>query len=273
MELIYYLMDMLKKCSNILYMSFNKYKPVITKHDRRSYIAFYRNNVWQADLIDISTKPEGDIKYILVCVDVFTRQLHTETMKSKNTDELNMAFHKIIKIHGIPENLHADKEPALINSRYLKENLGINVYSTPNNNFGAGIVERMNRTIKLNIEKEKENSNLSFSVILKKVEKSINNSINRTIKMSPNNAVKDKSKIFSIHGLIRNKEKHVPKEKLNIDDRVVIAKHKSPFMKENKGKWNDEIHTVTEVLNTNPTMYKLNNKNGSFYKQQLQLIK
>ena len=53
------------------------------------------NERFQADLIDQSAKPDGEWKYILVVVDVFTRRVWLRAMRNKQATEAARAFKSV----------------------------------------------------------------------------------------------------------------------------------------------------------------------------------
>lgn len=79
-----------------------------------------------ADLIDFSSRPDGEYKYILAVVDSFTKQGFLEPMKSKTQDETVDSLMKIIpRLPGVkqPELIFTDKDAAfgIFNSK-INEN-------------------------------------------------------------------------------------------------------------------------------------------------------
>jgi len=61
--------------------------------------ASQRNERWQADLLDYKTKdPEDNNGYraVLVAIDIFSRMLYAEPLKTKTQVEVTAAFQKIL---------------------------------------------------------------------------------------------------------------------------------------------------------------------------------
>ena len=62
-------------------------------------VATNPNEMWQFDILDLSryVKKNDGYRYILACVDVFTRKAYVEAMKQKNADNVKAAFEGILK--------------------------------------------------------------------------------------------------------------------------------------------------------------------------------
>ena len=124
------------------------------KHDfpLSSHSAFER---LQADLLDLSpwSKWNGNYKYLLVCIDVYTKYLFVRPLKSKTETDISAAFKEIfddiIKLAGYyPTKLESDQEASIksLSFRAYCEKLGITqIFVTGDDQ--AVVVEHMNRNI------------------------------------------------------------------------------------------------------------------------------
>ena len=67
------------------------------KTNRRKWLGHTQNMYWCCDLIDFSTISNFNRKfsYILVCEDLYSRDVFAEKMIGKNTNHLKQAFDKI----------------------------------------------------------------------------------------------------------------------------------------------------------------------------------
>ena len=79
-------------------------KKFITHKTRTSH----QNSQWQADLNDMITYKEGNYRYILTVIDVFTRYAWARPLKTKTGEEVVQAFAEIFK-EGIPHYLQTDQ--------------------------------------------------------------------------------------------------------------------------------------------------------------------
>ena len=89
-------------------------------------VATNPNELWQFDILDLSryAKKNEGIRYILACVDVFSRKAYVEAMKQKNAENVEKAFDDIIKkANATPESLISDQDGAFLGgvfTTYLK---------------------------------------------------------------------------------------------------------------------------------------------------------
>ena len=65
----------------------------------------FNGGVWQADLIDysqMSRKANKDMSYILVAIDLFNREMHTEVMANKDPESTFVAMKKVCLLYTSP---------------------------------------------------------------------------------------------------------------------------------------------------------------------------
>lgn len=154
-------------------------------------IAKYPNQQWCIDLVefnDLATKNKN-YKYMLVCVDVFSRYVWLEPLKFKEASITRDAVIKIINDAGVsPSSILTDngKEFEGELKEYCNDNniklLHTRAYSPESN----GIVERANKDIRkiINAFWLKNNNNVWYN-ILNEVAENKNSSYNSTIKGTP----------------------------------------------------------------------------------------
>jgi hypothetical protein len=124
------------------------------KSNRQGHItADFPNERWQADLFAFSQPDDNDgFKYILCCIDVFTRKARYVPMKNKDTDACISAFKELFEKYNIkPYIINSDSEGGLISKKFqdyiLKEKV---VHSTVSNNDhkALGIIDRFALTLR-----------------------------------------------------------------------------------------------------------------------------
>ncbi len=255
------------------------FKPVILKFERRGVFSPHPNAVFSIDLVDMHTKPDGNYKYILNCVDVYSRKVYSVAMESKNIASIKSALMECFSGLNKPNRIWADMESALI-SREMKtylEKLGITVYHT----YGIGgscIVERYNRTLKEAMVKSGMVS--KWATFAKKFQDIYNATIHSSIKCTPNDAYKQNNKDLAMINNIENytRKRSEPKKEYDVGDKVRVSLIKRTFEKKSMTEnWSREIFKIHEVMETNPTTFKLiDEKNeiikGTFYKQEIQKV-
>jgi len=117
---------------------------------RRTY-AKGINDLFQADLVDLSslsTYNDG-FRYILTCIDVFSKYAWCLPLKTKSGREVTAAFERILADRTCTM-VQADKGTEYLNSQFqsLLNRRGIKFYTSENEDIKAAVAVRFNRTIK-----------------------------------------------------------------------------------------------------------------------------
>ena len=83
-------------------------KPEVPKH-YIPIIAKYPNEILQIDLLDISnlSSSNSGIHYILLAIDIFTRKVYVQPIKTKSAETVTRGFEQIIK-ETKPSKIQAD---------------------------------------------------------------------------------------------------------------------------------------------------------------------
>ena len=76
---------------------------------------------YQVDLLDLTKyqKFNRGYKWLMNCVDVYSRYAMSVPMKTKEINSVMPAFEEIIKKMGVPQNLNTDLEPAMMGKRLV----------------------------------------------------------------------------------------------------------------------------------------------------------
>ena len=236
---------------------------------------YSKDNTWGCDIADMVKKSTDNYRFILVCIDLYTRFGFCVPMINKTQESIREAFENIFEEHDrIPEYIWFDKE-AGIKSNYFKRFLienNIILYHTENQGKSV-FAERFIRTLKNKMYKYftaigKQEWNKS---LLDKIVDDYNNTVHSSINITPKEASDDPELVK----LNNNNKSNFKKPKFQIGDRVRIFKWKNKFEKGFTTKWTDEIFIITRVNHTNPTTYEiidLDNEKilGRFYENELQ---
>ena len=117
-------------------------------------IAFVPNENWQIDVFDLSRYmyANNNYRYILCCVDVFTRMAYGEPLKTKDSEALTTAFQKILTKAGVqPRSMLSDHEAGLFQEPFQlllkKHNIALNVNSL-HDHHALGIIDNFARRLK-----------------------------------------------------------------------------------------------------------------------------
>jgi hypothetical protein len=234
------------------------------------------DEIWAADLIDMQcyAKFNGDLKYLLTVIDVFSKYGWIVPLKSKTGVEVAEAFNKIFKEGRRPEKLWVDKGKEFYNKNVKA--LGAQLYSVENEGKSC-VVERWNRTMKERMFKyfTANNTRRYVDVISEMVDK-YNNTRHSSIKMTPIAASEKKNERIVWFNLYGNEPAPKLTFKFKVGDKVRITKKKGIFDKGFTPRWTEEVFTVSQVQYTDPPTYKITDNNGeeiqgTFYEQELQI--
>jgi hypothetical protein len=254
-----YLMDEKKQLTKELT------RPVIKTFPRRNIITSYINDIWGADLLDVSNmkKPNNNITFLLIIIDIYSRYAICIPLKNKSGNEVVGAF-KSIKV--VPKNLWVDEGKEFYNvemKKYCKEN-DINMYHTYSG-LKSVFAERFNKTLRdLIFTYLHSNDTKNYIDELPKIIANYNNTYHNSIKETPYN--------IYIKGKEPKKKIYLSDEepKLKVDDYVRKVTVKKLFEKGYTPKWSEEIYMVSSVDdNQLPIMYELKGIKGKFYYNQL----
>jgi len=169
--------------------SYTLHKQSKTKFRRRRTIARGINELWQADLVDLSllSNENDSQRYLLTCIDVFSKYARVEPLKNKTGSVLTTAFTKMIADHQC-KLLQTDKGTEFLNGTFQKllKDRNIRHYTSENDDIKAAVVERFNRTLKGVMWRYlTHTSSGRYIDVLPQLVSSYNNTYHRSIKMSP----------------------------------------------------------------------------------------
>ena len=228
---------------------YTKHRPLRKNFHRRKVIVSGIDDQWQADLIEAikDSRCNSGYRYILTCIDVFSKYAWTVPLKNKSSDEIIRAFETIFKGKRMPRNLQTDMGKEFYNSKFkaFLNQRGIKHFSSQSI-LKASVVERFNRTLKEKLERIKShNCTRCWIKYLDDVVNNYNSSYHRSIKMSPLEALDNEAKVWdTLYGCLCYK-KHRPK--FVVGDTVRLAKYKSPFEKGYKQNFSTEIFRIAKV--------------------------
>lgn len=251
------------------------HKPARRNFKRRVVILEGINDLWQADLVEMGeySSDNNGYRYLLTVIDAFSKYAWAYPIKTKTGFEVTKAIEQIL-LKQSPANLQTDNGKEFYNVYFqnMMKKYNINHYSTYSS-LKASIVERFNRTLKSKMWKLFSlNGNYKWIDKIQILVNNYNNTIHRTIKMKPKNvSILNEKKLLQT---VYSKIKILPKAKFKIGEKVRISKYKHIFEKGYTPNWTTEVFTISQIKNTNPITYILNdyeNKNikGCFYEYEL----
>lgn len=203
------------------------------------------------DLVDLTKWADGNNKWLLNVIDLFTKKLWSRAMPDKNANTVLKYMKEIIKDVGeLPTTLRSDNGSEFISDPWKKyfNDIGVKlVYSAPHKPVSNGQVERVNQVIKRLIKKQRLQGNMKWSSYLQQLVNNYNSTEQATIKMPPDEA-EQKENFEKVH---QNTQ-----ETLNKSGAIVSRKIKFfPFDKvrikmpsDNETNWSREVYFVKQVM-------------------------
>jgi hypothetical protein len=258
--------------------AYTLHKPARKHFERRKTYSKGIDDIFQADLADLSNIAgyNDGFRYLLTCIDVFSKFAFAIPIKNKTGTTLTEAFERILQERKC-NMLQTDKGTEFLNHIFqamLKKN-NIHFYTSENEDIKAAVVERFNRTLKTKMWKYFTYKNtLKYIDILDDLLHSYNNTYHSSIRMAPSQVDPSNADII-LKRLYPIKPK--PKWKYVVGDRVRICKAKRVFKKGYLPNWTDEIFTIARRYPTHPVTYGLDDYDGEsikgkFYEFEIQKI-
>ena len=269
-------------------MAYSLHKPLKRRFPTRSYRVAGVNDLWQMDLLEMIPyhSINDGYKYVLICIDVFSRFVRAAPLKSKTGKELANVLSDMLK-QAVPSRIQTDFGKEFYNKdvKQVLKKYNVGLY-TVDSQFKASIVERFNRTFR-------EKMNRYFTYTGKKVWYKILPALVDTYNRSPHRGIYNWAPIditpqneFEIWLLKEEEEERKKKQihrkqKFEVGDYVRISQISitNPFYKNFDQNWSDEAFRVVEVdQRTRPMMYVLASLDGGeiiegkFYAEELQYI-
>ena len=259
---------------------YTRHKPIVKQFPRNQVITRGIDDLWQIDLADLQkiSKFNDNNRYLVTCIDVFSKFAWVVPIKNKKSDTVLEAFKFIVNSSGKKPNfLQSDQGTEFLNSKfkeYLSE-IDVGFYYV-NSELKASVIERFNRTIKEKIYKYFTLKNTERYIdILDTLIQTYNNSYHRSIKTLPSKVNKENEK--TIHQILYKKDSRDKVFNFEVGQTVRITKYKHIFEKGYTPKWTDEIFKVKYQIPRDPVVYKIEDLNneeieGVFYEPELQKV-
>lgn len=257
-------------------------KPYRKRFPTRKYKTSGINDLWQMDLMEMI--PYASInkgyRYILTCIDIFSRFARVQPLKSKSGIDVMNAITTMFE-SSVPTHLQTDLGKEFYNSnvKQLLKKHGVNHYSV-HSQFKAAIVERFNRTLRDRMKRyfTHKGHKIWFDVLQDFVT-SYNNSKHRGIYNQRPVDINTENE----SALWQTQQKDVVSKSVkypySLHAYVRISRiSQTPFVKNFDQNWSEEIFRIVGVDTTSkPIMYIIediqhNVIEGKFYQQELQVV-
>ena len=261
--------------------TYSLHKSVRKKFKRRKIVVEYPGQILQMDLVDMIkySRQNSHYKYIINCIDLFSKKLWSKPLKMKTGKEVTNAIKSMFsEMENPPQTIIFDEGKEFLNKDVggLFEKYNIYSYSILTAKK-AGAVERVNRTIKSIMWRYfTENNTKRWVDVLPDIISNYNSTFHRSIKMTPNSVTfKNRKQVYkTLFPAIKVRIKC----KLKVGNTVRIALKKDIFEKGYTQSWSKEIYTINKVFQRNNVCwYRLVDKDGQKYPkykyyQQLNLV-
>lgn len=271
--------------------SYTIHKPRRKIFRRNPIIAHYLDHNWQADIGFLTKfkKSNAGFSCFLLCIDVISRFIWGEPMKTKNGPETAKAFETILSrsFPRKPEKIQTDEGKEFYNKHFdlVRKKNDIVIYSTTSDQKAA-IAERAIKTIKELISKFlTRNETLNWVSAFQSLILTYNNTTHSSTKMKPSdvNEQTQKKAISNLYSFLWEKDnifrETMRKPKFNVGDFVRLTKLKNIFKKGYEGYWTTEIFKIAAIFKRKPKIvYKIEDFNGdetiegTFYEDELSKV-
>ena len=256
--------------------AYTKFRIAHRKFQRLRVVTTRKNHIWCADLafVDKLASKNDGVRYIFLAIDIFSRFVYVEPMKTKEAVSAKGAFMKILSKSGNqPEKLWTDDETEFqgVFKKYCKT-LGIHIYQTFSDKK-AVFAERAIRSLKnIMYRYMEERDTYRYLPKLQSFAVTMNSRVNRSIAMAP----KDVKNVDALRLIHMQKPLKYKKPKFKVGDNVRISRKEIAFNKGYKAQFTNEIFRIAKVFDTIPPTYELEDKDkeiisGKFYESELVL--
>lgn len=241
------------------------------KQQRNITYKHYKRYQFQMDLVEVqhlAAKNDG-VRYLLNCIDIFTRFAFVRPLKDKGANSVLTAFKSILQEAITPPYMVVMDKGAEFSNRMFKDFCQKNniKFINPQASVHAAFVERFNRTLQLLMYKYmSDNETERYIDVLPKLVNTYNNRIHRIIKTTPQRAELDNNGEHLNLALLQQKQIEKIKKKkptLPVGSFVRIAKQKGKFSRSYDEQTMQEIFKIKYIDIKKPIpLYHLTDYDG-----------
>lgn len=265
--------------------TYTLHKPKRRHFKTTHYFVRKPNLQFQADIVDYSKfrKHNDNYRYILMIMDIFTRQAWAFPLKTKSGKEVSTIFKPFFRTHKT-ERLQTDEGKEFYNSdvQQVLDHYGIELFSIYSATKAAH-VERLNRTVKGILEKIFTATNSKNWVShIDRVMRLYNNRKHRSLGMTPNQVphrVQEAYETMYAKWKPGMERRRPVKDKFPVGTRVRLSKQKGTFGRGYEANWSTEEFFISgrRIMKDGKVMYKVKDSNdeeikGSFYPEEIQRV-
>lgn len=241
----------------------------------------------QIDLADFQalSRHNKGFRYLLVAIDVLSKHVFVEPVRTKNAKDVTEAFEKMIRrMPMVPMRVFSDKGLEFKNKQMkeLFEREGIEKFEATHSTVKASVCERAIRNIKMRLYRYfAEKHSLNWIDVVQLIVNGINRSKSRVHGMRPVDVnFKNAQKVWKkIYGEELSANLKNTKKKFVVGDTVRMSRGKGQFEKGYLPNWSDEILEIAAIKNqSRPVLYKVQDEKGqkftgNFYGEELAKVR
>ena len=256
----------------------------VSKFHTEAIIVDYMDMQWDADLLQLSdlAKYNNGYKYLLVCIDLFSRYLWVKALKTKTAAETAKACKEIFDMGRHCETLRTDQGREFLGApfRDLLKDYSV-THMLAYGVHKASYAERVNHTIEDRLYKYfYEKQTFNFIDIIDDIVFSYNHTVHSSIFMAPAD-VNEKNSLALFEKvyipILNKRAAHPVKFSFENGDLVRLSRASTPFKRGYQEQWTEEIFRICNRIPSHPPRYKVKDLvdeivKGSFYEQELQRV-
>ena len=241
------------------------------KQQRNITYKHYKRYQFQMDLVEVqhlSSKNDG-VRYLLNCIDIFTRYAFVRPLKDKSAPTVLNAFKSVLEEAVTKPYMVVMDKGTEFSNRMFKEFCDRNNIKliNPQASVHAAFIERFNRTLQLLMYKfMTDNETERYIDVLPKLVNTYNNRVHRMIKTTPAKAEANNANEHLNLALIQQEQikKIKPKKPgLAVGSYVRIAKQKGKFSRSYDEQTMQEIFKIKSINTKKPIpLYHLTDYDG-----------
>ena len=250
-----------------------KFRQAVRHFKRLPAFAKRINEIWCLDLASMYKLSEfkNDVKYLLICVDVFSRLVRVQSMKSKYASDAVAAFKKMLRKNTKPDRVWVDQGTEFgVEIKNFCKSRDVKIYST-RSETKAAIAERAIRSLKnINYCYMEENGD-KYVHKMDSFVNTMNTRVNRPIGKSPKNVKNsDFLSIFFTKTLLLSTKNHASKLETKFESPSTI----SHLEKNTSLNSQVQFFQIVKIATLKLPTYNLHGEQGDeilgkFYEQEL----
>lgn len=264
--------------------AYSLHRPVRYKFKRQRVITSGIDDLWDADLADVSNLAEhnGGIHFLLIVIDVFSRYLWVVPIKQKTGQAIITAFTEVFAGGRKPTSIRTDRGKEFTNrwvTSFMKRR-DVNLFTTKNE-VKANYAERVIRTLKVMMYRYfTHKQTYKYIDVLDSLVNNYNHRPHTSLEnLSPSDVHEgNEAGIWKKMYVDTWKSTKPVPFKFLVGSKVRISHVRYTFQRDYQAKWTEEIFIITSRFRRQGIpLYKLKDYldetiDGSFYEYELQPV-